>query len=270
MIIEDYKNHLLINGKSEATIRNYSDKIKIFLDYTSLDNITEEIIAKFLLTIKENNKASTVNIYRSAIISFLKFIKKEIKVPNKLKIDKKIPEYFTEEYFKKEIIPVVDLVCKKPTKMKALFYFMYKTGIRVGEFKDLKRKHINLETREVKIYVKKRNEERIVFIDEETRDILKAYFLDEPETFNAFNISVKTIKWHFHQMKPYFKDINFHPHLFRHSFANLFTKMGISDSKLQQALGHKSILSTGVYSQLNTKDRKQIYDKVMSKRKRRK
>jgi len=266
-ILQEYKNHLLINEKDTSTINTYISKIEVFLNNVKTENIDEKNINEFLLKMRTKYKTSTMNLYKTALNSFLKYLKKDIEIPKQKTPKKNLPEYFTEKYFKEEIIPVIESVFKNPLKIKTIFYFLFYTGIRVGEFKYIKRKNINLENREVKIYVEKRNEERIVFFNEETRDILKAFFISEPEGSNAFNIEVKTIQTHCRNLKQYFKDINFHPHLFRHSFSRMFLMNGGSLSDLQDALGHKSPNTTRIYAGLKTEQRKQIYDKIMRNKK---
>ena len=266
MKLKDFENYLTLNGKSTSTIRNYIGKIKIFLENVKVKDINEKSIAEFLLKIKEKNKPSTFNIYRSAIASLIKFLKVDIPLPKQLSLAKRLPEYFTEQYFKEEIIPTIEAVFTNPLKMKAILYFMFYTGIRVGEINNIKRKDIDLEKREAKIFVTKKNEERIVFFDEQTKYALKSFFSTELEETNAFNIKSETVRQHFYHLNSYFKDINFHPHLFRHSFSAMFRIKGGELNDLQELLGHTDIKSTQRYAGLKTKQRKEIYDKIMKRK----
>jgi len=265
-MIEKYKNWLLVNGASTLTVKNYMGKLKKFLKVVKVKEINEEKIAKFLLELGENQKASTVNIYRAIIKSFLIFLKKDISIPDQLKLEQKLPDSITEEFFIKEVIPVVECIFTNPLKIKAIMYFIFYTGARRGELKHLKREHIDLTSRTVKIYGKGKKE-RIVFFDERTAEILQSYFTTEPEIINAFNIRDKALEKVFEKVKPHFKNINFRPHLLRHSFATMFINNGGDSAVLKRLMGHSSITTTERYIGVETTKLKEIYDKTIGGKK---
>jgi len=260
-MLTKFKNWLTVNGKSEATIIAYLQRIKEFLKENSIDDITEEIIINYLLKLKETNSNSTVNGYRCAIKSFLEFLKKDITLPKQLKIEEKLPEFITRDIFEKEVIKVAECICPNPMRTKAVLYFLFFTGIRENELLSLKRKDIDLENRTAKIYNKKGKKEKIIIFTEKVRDILKYYFSVEIEQNNAFNITDKQIEYIFNLLKPKFKNINLHPHMFRHSFATYLRNRGFSIEDIKELLGHKSIQSTMRYAHADIKDIKEKYDK---------
>ena len=255
-----YKKYLTVNGFSNSTIDNYIQRIKKLLKTIKIEELNEEKIIQFLLDMKEKYSISSINGYRNAFKSFLTFIKKDIPVPKIIKPIKKLPESFTEEFFKKEIIPVTEAIFLNPLKMKAILYFLFYAGLRVGEMETIKREDINLDERTVKFYMEKTNEERITIFNKETKHILQAYFASEPETINAFNMTKTTLKKTISRMKPYFKDINIHPHLFRHSYATNLLKKGVDVSIVSKSLGHRSINSTMRYLKLDITLLKRKYD----------
>jgi len=261
-MIEKYTNYLLVNGASALTIKSYIGKLKTFLKAVKASDINEEKIASFLLKMQDNHKPSTINHYKSMIKSFLKFLKKDIKLPKDLTIEKTIPDSISEEYFIKEVVPVVECIFMNPLKVKAIMYFMFYSGVRLGEIEKLKREDIDLNSRVAKIFGK-RKKERIVVFNKPTSAILSSYFVSEPETINAFNIKREALRSIFKTAKPYFKTIKFRPHLLRHSFATMLSNKGVNSTTLQRLMGHEDIKTTQKYIGANTKELKIVYDKAM-------
>jgi len=245
-ILEQYKNWLTVNGRSKSTTINYLLRIQKILKNISIDNLSEDTISSYLLNIKDKYKPSTVNGYRDTLDSFIKFLKKDIKLPEHLKIPQILPKYIDEKDFLKNIIPEIDNVFRNKLKIKTLFYFMYYTGIRVSEIDYLKRDNFNFENRTVKIFIPKTNEERIVIYTELVRDFLKVYFGSEPERLNAFNLRSSTVKTVFARLKKRM-NIDLHPHSFRHGYATMCLKKGINLAIISKLLGHKSITTTMRY-----------------------
>ncbi len=260
-MLNEYKNYLIINGKSKNTINSYISHISNLLKRVSLDNLTEKTINNYLLEIMENRSPSTMNICKSAIRSFLKFLKKDILIPKNEKIIEKLPEFITEDYFKKEVIPVIECVCKNPVKMKAILYFMFYSGLRISEIALLKRENINLEKRTIKFYIPKKKKERLgLIVGKKAKKFIEDYFSIEPEITNAFNISYHALKKRFADYNQYFKDINFHPHLLRHSFATHLRKNGMSIEDIKELMGHQNIQTTMRYAHVNIDDIKKRCD----------
>ena len=215
-MVEKYKNYLMVNGLSNSTIMNYILRIRKFLKKVKLEEINEDNISKFLLSLREEYSPSTINGYRDTIKSFLVFLKKDITIPQHLKLDRKLPDSITEEFLRKEIMPVIEAIFVNPLKIKTIFYFMFYTGIRVSEVVKLKRENFDFNKRTAKVYIKKTKEERLIVYTKEVNHLLDIYFSSEPEEENAFNIKLQALKKTFARLKPYFKNVNIYPHLLRH------------------------------------------------------
>ena len=248
-IIEKYKKYLVVNGCAYATIASYIQRVNYFLTKVELENISTETIRDYLFNLNDKFAPSTLNIYKCAIKSFLTFLEKDdIKVPKYSKRKKKLPEFVTLKFLENNIIPMAEVLFDKVLKTKTVLYFMFFTGSRVSEVASLKRVDFNLENLTVKVYSKKNKTERILPYPKKIRDILEQYFCFEEENKTAFNIRTGGIKVIFQKLNPYFKDINLHPHLFRHSYATHLRKLGVSIENIQCLLGHSNIQSTMIYA----------------------
>ena len=260
-MLKDYINYLTVNGKAKNTIKNYVGRIEYLLKKIPKEKLNEKKLVEFFLGLGKTASPSTVNGYRNAIRSYLKFSKKNIALPKSLDIGEKLPDTITEKYFEEEIIHVVEAVSHNILKTKAIFYFMFYTGISIGEIPLLQRKNIDLIQRIAKTYREKVKRERLFCFTKKVKDIISSYFEYEPETENAFNISYHGLMSTFRRLKQYFKDINLHPHLFRHSFATMYLSRGGDLASLSKLLGHKKVTTTMRYLGLNIDKIKEIYDK---------
>jgi integrase/recombinase XerC len=178
----------------------------------------------------------------------------------------KIPSFFTYEYLRDNIIPIAESIDTNPLRNKALFYFMFFTGIRRSEINSLKRKDFDLENRKVKIIGHKGKKERIVIIHKKIVGYIETYFASFPEKSNAFNCKTISLYRILKNIQPYCKDIHLHPHCFRHSFAVHFLKQtkGQGIFALSKLLGHVSIETTMKYlKSINCDDIKKMFDEFM-------
>ncbi len=260
-MLKEYTNYLTVNGLSKNTIINYVGRIKYLLKKIPKETLTEKKLRELFLELGKKHSPSTVNGYRNAIHSYLKFLKKNIVLPQSLDTGEKLPDTITEKYFEEEVIPVVEAVSQNALKIKTIFYFMFYTGISIGEIPLLQRKNIDLTQRIAKTYREKVKGERLFCFTKKVRDMVKSYFEYEPENGNAFNVSYYGLMATFRRLKQYFKDINLHPHLFRHSFATMYLLKGGDLASLSKLLGHKKVTTTMRYLGLNIDKIKEIYDK---------
>ena len=80
-MLEKFKDHLLINGKSWNTTYNYLLRIEQVLAKVKEEDFNTENITAYLRELQKENTASTVNGYLASIIAYSKFIKKDIELP---------------------------------------------------------------------------------------------------------------------------------------------------------------------------------------------
>jgi integrase len=181
-----------------------------------------------------------------------------------LKIVQKIPEHISPEYFNDKILSIVDLRFPDYLKIKAILKFMFDTGVRRSEVPLLKRKDFDLENKTVKVYHKKSKKERILPFSKCTKEALEMYFGTYPEKQNAFNIEIENLSRIFKVINKDFPDINFTPHLLRHSCAIACLKAGMDVSYVKTLLGHSRIETTMIYLHVSDEMLQEIYEEKIN------
>ena len=121
-MLKEYINHLTVNGKSKNTITNYIGRIKYLLKKIAKEKLTEKKLIELFLELGKKRSPSTVNGYRNAIQSYLKFLKKDIPLPTSLKTANKLPDISKRAY------PCCRSDMSKCFKSKSpiLFYVLYR------------------------------------------------------------------------------------------------------------------------------------------------
>ena len=258
-MLEQFKDYLLINGNAWLTVTNYISRITKVLSIVKEEDFSEVTLAGFLRELQKKNSVSTVNGYLFALTAYLRFLKKDIKLPKVLKLTKTLPQSFDENQLDK-IINILGQVCSRDyLKLKAVFYFLFYTGVRIGEINNLHRKDIDMEKKVAKIFVSKTKEERLVIFTEKTKDALKELFDSEEEETNAFNINANAIQQRLKEFKKYCPDINLHAHAFRHSFAVHCLTKGVDVLTVSKLMGHRNISTTERYLRLTDTQFQNIY-----------
>ena len=148
----------------------------------------------------------------------------------------------------------------KAEKVRAVLFFMFYTGMRAGEVVALKRQDIQLDKNRVVIRHPKNREDRYAYFPGEIGLYLKKYFVREPETKNAFNLSYFQIRHLVNKLNQFIADgRRITPHSIRHSFANMLVEDDINVRIAQKLLGHKDISSTMIYYDPDAKLVEKLY-----------
>jgi integrase len=256
---EKFKDYLLINGNAFLTAKNYISRIERVLLIIKEEDFSEENLSVVLRNIQKENSVSTFNGYLNALTAYLKFIKIEIPLPKYLKDVRTLPQSFDENQLEK-LINLLGKICSRDyLKLKAVFYFLFYSGIRIGEIDTLHRKDIDMEKKIAKIFVSKTKEERLVVFTEKTKDALKELFDSEEEVTNAFNINANAIQQRIKEIKKHCPEINLHAHAFRHSFAVHCLTKGVDVLTVSKLMGHKNIQTTERYLRLTDTQFQNIY-----------
>lgn len=255
---------------SENTIKSYiSDLNKLRLFMPDSDILKSEDLSQFLESQQESgiSKRSQARAV-SALRTFYKFLELEghikenpterIGLP---KISQYIPVVLSPEEVEK-IISSVDLSDPLGHRNKAILETLYSCGLRVSELVELRISDLFLDDSFVRV-TGKGNKQRLVPIGEPAKEAILHYLKQTSRLFAredilflnrrgkklsrvmVFNI-VKT-----HAAKAGITK-NISPHTFRHSFASHLVENGADLRAVQQMLGHESILTTEIYTHIDT------------------
>lgn len=262
--MKEFKNWLILQGYAQGTISTYTVIVKGIL--SKIKGVTEEELNNYFLSLNGNCPIETYNVKIKAIRLYLKSLKLALNTPKLKKVPFTLPKSISLEYLEESLIPMVDMTFRNPVRVRTLLYFMFFTGLRKSEIYALKRKDFDLEQKRVKIYEQKTKQERIVFYPDFVKQYLEGYFKLSPEKENAFNLGKGSIDYIFTKLKPYCKEVNLTPHIFRHSFATYLAKKKMNLKYLKELMGHKNIKTTERYITANPDDLQDAYNKIIRKR----
>jgi len=274
----DYLSH--IKKFSSHTVKAYRQDIQQYLDYfrdhrltVNKDNIRDFITVIFLKTKKKTTVARKIYAIKSFYFYLLqggKISKNPFDVIGTPKIDKVLPEILTE----KEMREFLDRLPEKTfieLRNKAIFEFLYATGIRVSELTGLKREDINFSEGLARIRGKGKKE-RIVPFHDQAKKILSNYLTEVRKRFeteaeyiflNARGKRITDRGVEFLLQKIYLEimetDRHIYPHLFRHSFATHLLQRGANLRIIQELLGHSNLSTTEKYTNLQYEDLLRVY-----------
>lgn len=285
-ILEKYQIYLLtVKQKEEkTTVSSYIEDIYKYLEYmennkikTALD-IEYQNITNYLKYL-DNNNYKTSSIIRKivSIKLFHKYLSEEYKikdVSSKIinpRLRRKLPNILTIE----EVDNLLDIKLNTPFdyRNKAMLELMYSSGLRVSELVDLKLNNIDLDNGYVRC-LGKGKKERIIPIGEIAIEYLKKYINEYRNsmkkgyyTENVFlNNHGKNItrQGFFLIIKNIAKEKNINknitPHMLRHSFATHLLNNGANLRTIQEMLGHSSITTTQIYTNVSTDIIKENYE----------
>ena len=163
-----------------------------------------------------------------------------------------------------DILESVDLKAPFGKRNRAILEVLYGCGLRVSEAATLHISQVFLDEGFVNV-IGKGNKQRIVPLGEMAADAIRAYLPDRPAPadrqsedilfLNRFGkplsrISIFKLVKEQAMAAGIQKEIS--PHSFRHSFATHLIENGADLRIVQEMLGHESILTTEIYTHIDT------------------
>jgi len=257
MNIVDYKNYLLSDEKSEATIARYMRDVTAYIEWLGGREMNKELMIKYKEILEENYQPSSVNTMLSSLNSYLDFTgHPECKV-KKLKIQKSTyiepKKELTKEEYERLLKTAYD------TGRHRIYYVMQticSCGIRVSELK-----YITVEAIKRGVaYVMCKGKNRKVYIPHALTELLQPYILMKKIVRGAIFVT-RTGKpldrsniWA--EMKRLCRkagvlETKVFPHSLRHLFARTYYKIHQDVVRLADILGHSSVNTTRIYTAEN-------------------
>lgn len=268
----------------DTTVNSYSEDIYKYLEYMESKNISSALDISYnnlldYLKYLDDNKYEVSSVARKivSIKAFHKYLSENYKVIdistkiNTPRFYRKLPNILTIE----EVDNLLDIKLDTPFdyRNKAMLELMYSSGLRVSELINLELSDIDLNNNYVRCFGKG-SKERIVPIGEysskylsiyinEYRDSMKKGYYTEKIFLNNHGKEM-TRQGFFKIIKKIAKDKvinkNITPHMLRHSFATHLLNNGADLRTIQEMLGHSSISTTQIYTNVTNDILKENYD----------
>ncbi|MDD3520077.1 MAG: site-specific tyrosine recombinase XerD [Actinomycetota bacterium] len=279
-LISEFNDYLKFEKMlSDNTINSYIRDINIFFNYIEFEkidvlNMKYEEILELLKSFHNRYSETTISRLLSSIRSFYRFaLKNELIQSNpfyEIKNPKKAYSLLEvlEEREIQDFLNSIPFSSKLQLRDRAMFELLYSSGLRVSEIVNLKLNNIDYENSMLR-FIGKGNKERMVPIGRTSQEFLTSYVKAARPKIHPINVNKKTSDYVFLNkngnrltrqgfwkiLKKYEKKINpeknIYPHLFRHSFATHLLQNGADLRLVQELLGHSSISTTQIYTNIN-------------------
>lgn len=182
------------------------------------------------------------------------------------RLDQKLPDVLSYEEIE-AILAAIDLSHPQGTRNRAMIETLYASGLRVSELISLKISNLFADVGMLKV-LGKNSKERLVPIGNDALKHIRLYM--EGDRARMLNIKKGSEDFVFLNRRgnpltrvmvfQIVKDLvkkagiskQISPHTFRHSFATHLVEGGADLRAVQEMLGHSSIVTTEIYTHLNT------------------
>ena len=252
-VIAEFKEHLILEERSEITIEKYIRDVKAFAKYTQNSAITKETVIAYKKYLQENYAVRSVNSMLASINSLFSFLGwHDLKVKS-LKLQQQVfcPE--EKELTKAEYARLCRTAERKHNeRLNLILQTICGTGIRVSELQ-----YITVEAvKQGEAVVNCKAKTRSVFIVKELKQKLLRYAAEQNIKSGMIFVTrtgkpiSRTNIWR--EMKALCEEANVNPqkvfpHNLRHLFARVFYGIEKDIAKLADILGHSSINTTRIY-----------------------
>lgn len=272
----------------EKTLRAYRIDLEQYMNYTSQDNIivSRKDLNNYIVFLHNKYKQKTVKRKIASIKAFYNYFEREdiIEVNPMRKISTK----FREEHILPKIIPsnkieeILKYIYSKQddnsiTEWKrklikrdiVVIELLFATGLRISELCNLKRSSIDFENGIVCIKGKGSKERYLHISNSKIMEQLIQYknicekenknneyfFINRYGNRYSEQSARKMIHKHIEKSG---MDLYVTPHMFRHSFATLLLEEDVDIRYIQKMLGHSSITTTQIYTEVTSKKQMEI------------
>lgn len=286
--IKEYLRYLEFSlASSEHTLRAYRADLNSFSAWLQdMGYAIEDMdLADFRAYLAKLNQGGlsrrTINRKLSSLRGFLKFLVREgVLTDNPAqdlqspKLERKLPKTISEKDFE-ALIAACDQKDPLQLRDRALFELFYASGARVSEISALNMCHVNTAQGELRLFGKGRKE-RIVPLHDQAIRVLLMYIEGARPQLSLCNkeaalfLSSRGLRLSADAIRKILKsylvkigaDRSLSPHSFRHSFASDLLGGGADLRSVQELLGHESLSTTQIYTQVHPKRLREAVDRA--------
>ena len=271
-LVDDYSYYLRMERQlSPNTVAAYVSDVSAMLSSgTGRAASTEEVTAYLERRGKDVGSRSQARLL-SSLRSFYDFLVLEGDRPDNPcdgvdapKLGRYLPEVLSVE----EVAAIIDSVDARSwngMRDKAMLEMLYGCGLRVSELCSLLMSHVFVDEGFVRV-VGKGDKERLVPLGDMAADAFREYLAvrplpaspeyDDVAFLNRFGKSMSRVSvFNMVRAQALLAGVNkeISPHTFRHSFATHLIENGADLRIVQEMLGHESILTTEIYTHIDTR-----------------
>lgn len=251
--IAEFKEHLILEERSEITVEKYIRDVKAFASYAENNEITKETVIVYKKHLQENYAVRSVNSMLASLNSLFAFLGWHDLRVKSLKLQQQVfcPE--EKELTKAEYTRLCRTAERKHNeRLNLILQTICGTGIRVSELQ-----YITVEAvKQGEAVVNCKAKTRSVFIVKELKQKLLRYATEQNIKSGMIFVTrtnkpiSRTNIWR--EMKSLCEEANVNPgkvfpHNLRHLFARVFYGIEKDIAKLADILGHSSINTTRIY-----------------------
>ena len=273
-LLDDYAYYLGVErAMSPNTVSAYCSDVQAFMSSpfaTDLEGLGSDELTDYLASCSEMLSKRSQARLLSSLTSFFDWLVKEGKRQDNPcdkvdapKLGRYLPVVLSVEEVN-AIIESVDTGIPSGARDRAILEVLYGCGLRVSEASSLRISQVFLEEGFVRV-VGKGDKERLVPMGESAAEAFGQWLAVRPEPdgpqysdiafLNRFGRQLSRVSI-FKMIKKQAllagvtKEIS--PHTFRHSFATHLVENGADLRAVQEMLGHESILTTEIYTHIDT------------------
>ncbi len=291
-IIMEMENYLHVCGVqrelNNKTVKAYRIDIIQFLDYLAVNQLSfdKKGISSYLDYLHDKYKQRTVKRKIASVKAFFNYLDYEERIESnpfnrvrvRFKEEQLLPRSVSQEVIEKLLKYMHEQKSSGGlSKWKSrlllrdicVVELLFMTGMRISELCEIPRNAIDLSKGTICVYGKG-SKERIIPIGNTKvlkllREYEKAFVKEIKENFfvNRYGepLSTQSVRLMFrHYTKAAGIEQHITPHMIRHSFATLLLEKGVDIRIIQQLLGHASIVTTQIYTNVASEQKKKILE----------
>jgi integrase/recombinase XerC len=272
-ITEAAQRFLDAAGISAATRRAYGADLRDFADWYGeqpLEQVDVRVLAEYTAELgraRRGGKLSPATISRrlAAIRSLLRFTLGPEHVPD-TQLAPKRPRRLPDAPKRQEVDQLLSALLGESVldlRNRALIELVYSAGLRSAEAVGLDLGDVDFEQERVHVRLGKGAKERVVPLGEEAAYWTARYLRESRPALarggeNALFLSARGRRLDTSTLRR----LAPHPHRFRHAFATHLLEGGADLRVIQELLGHSSLSSTQVYSHVDARRLRRVYDRA--------
>ena len=272
---------------SDLTIKSYREDLLILKEYfedklgscPSVSEITPRDLRQFVAALHDAGYAkSSISRRLACLRSFFRFAQRDglcesnpAKPLRNPRRDRKLPHFLTGSEIG-TLLGAPDRATTAGLRDRAMLETLYSAGLRVSELVGIDIPDLDLTDGYVRVRGKGKRERLAPLGSFAVKAIKKWMRVRQPDRkkeealfLNKFGrrLTTRSVA---RMLEKYLKetglDLRTSPHTLRHSFATHLLDRGADIRSVQELLGHKSLITTQIYTHVSTANLKQVYERA--------